>query len=277
MGSIAALFSFTIRQTLLNRKIWLTLLVLAGPCALIILIRSVAKPTFRGDALWEMYHVLTQFLLIMGLIPLICMVHGTVLTGAEVEARTIVYLTTRRMRRATVFVVKFVATALVLVALCDLGMVGLHLCALTGQEMPSVAAGVSTPAAWNPTHDLTCYLLVIPAGVVSFLAVFSMFGLLTARPLTLSVFYLITFEVILSNLPVGARVYSLLHHLRATMVGAIPHLARLYELPTDLRERLYPQDGTGLPVLFAVVLVALFLSGVLITGRELIPTKVSRE
>ena len=162
MGPITALFNFTIRQTLVNRKIWLTLLILAGPCALVILIRGFADPPPRGDDLWEMYHVLVQFFLVMGLVPLICLVHGTSLVGADVESRTVLYLITRRMRRATVFLVKFIATALVLVGLCDLGMIALHLCVMVGQEAPSATAG----ASWNPAHDLRCYLWTIPTAVV---------------------------------------------------------------------------------------------------------------
>ena len=277
MNPIAALFNFTIKQTLVSRKIWLTLLVLTGPCALVILIRCFADPPPQGQALWEMYHVLVQFLLIMGLVPLICLVHGTALISADVESRTIVYLTTRRMRRATVFLVKFVATALVLAVLCDLGMMALHFCVLTGQELPSSAAGASADAVWNPRHDFTCYLWTIPTAVWGFLAIFSLIGFLTARPLTLAVFYLIAFEIIISNLPIGVRVYSLLHYVRMTMTGLMPRVAALYELPRELGERLYPEGTTGLPQLSAIVLIALVLSGILITVRELTPAKVSRE
>ena len=274
MGPIAALFNFTIRQTLVNRKIWLTLLVLAGPCALVILIRCFADPPPQGEDLWEMYHVLVQFFLVMGLIPLICLVHGTALVGADVESRTVLYLTTRRMRRATVFLVKFIATALVLVVLCDLGMIALHLSVFIEQELPSTTAG----ASWDPGHDLRCYLWTIPMAVLGFLAVFSLIGFITARPLTLSVFYLVTFEIILSNLPVGVRVYSLLHYVRVTMTGVMPRLVRLYdELPRELREELYPEGATGLPGLLAIVLVAVVLSAILMTIRELTPAKVSRE
>ncbi|MCH9002753.1 MAG: hypothetical protein IIC02_09295, partial [Planctomycetes bacterium] len=111
MRPIAALFLFTIRQTLSSRKIWLTILLLIAPSVLMLIIRNFAPPFDHVRGLWSIYHVFAQFLFIMGLVPLVCMVHGTALIGAEVEARTIVYLITRRMRRATVMLVKFFATA----------------------------------------------------------------------------------------------------------------------------------------------------------------------
>ena len=106
MQPIIALFLFTIRQTLLSRKIWLTILMLAAPSALILIIRNFAPPSSHTNPnreamdQWQIYHIFSQFLFIMGLVPLISMVHGTALIGAEVEAKTIAYLITRKMRRA---------------------------------------------------------------------------------------------------------------------------------------------------------------------------------
>ncbi len=276
MRPIAALFLFTIRQTLLSRKIWMTVLLLAAPSALLLLIRCFAPPLKSAKELWEMYHVLTQFFLIMGLVPLVCLVHGTALIGAEVEARTMVYLITRRMRRATVLVVKFAATALVLAVLCDLAMIAVHFSALGGRNMTSIIAQ-SDYGDWGPTGDLFCYLRVIPLAVLGFLAIFSLFGLLTAKPLSLSVLYLVTFELVLSNLPIRARVYTLLHQVRAIMAGPMPRVPDLYELSFEMRTELYAQNATAWPELLGVVLVAVILSCILVTLRELLPAKVSRE
>jgi len=276
MQPVAALLLFTIRQTVLSRKIWLTALLLAAPCCLVLTIRCFAPPRTNARELWEMYHVLAQFFLTMGLLPLVCMVHGTALIGAEVEARTFVYLITRRMRRATVLLVKFAATALVLAVLCDVAMVGIHLSALGGRDMATIIAQ-SNMHDWNPTSDLFCYLRVIPLAVLGFLAVFSLFGLVTARPLTLSVFYLVAFELVLSNIPIRARAFTLLHQVRAIMAGPMPRVPDLYELPLDLRLELYAQHATAWPELLGIVLTALVLSCILITVRELLPAKVSRD
>ena len=181
MGPIVALFNFTLRQTLGNRKIWLSLLILAAPCALMLLIRNFEPETPKARTLWEMYHVPAQFFLGMVLVPLVCLVHGTALIGAEVEAKTIVYLITRRMRRSTVLLVKFIATALVLAVLCDLGMVALHYCTLAGRDLPGIIAG-SHYADWNPAGELRHYLMIIPLEVLCFLAIFNLIGLMLSFP-----------------------------------------------------------------------------------------------
>jgi len=277
MGPIAALFGFTIRQTLLNRKIGLPLIILAAPTAIIILIRNFAEPLPDVETAWRAYHSGVQFLLIQLLIPLVCLIYGTALVGADVDAGTIVYLTTRRMRRRTMLLVKFAANVLVLAVLCDLSIVLLHACTFVGLDLQSVAVLSPAFADWNPTNDFCYYLLIIPAGVLGFLAVFTLIGLLTARPLTLSIFYLVTVELIMSNIPVGARVYSVTHYLRVTMAGVIPELPRLYEMPEELSQELYSPGATGLPELFGIALVALALTTILVTVRELMPAKVARE
>ncbi len=276
MGPILALFGFTIRQTLVTRKVWLTILILAAPCALLLLIRAFEPSTRQAQTLWEMYHVPAHFFLMSALVPLVCVVHGAALIGADIEARTITYLTTRRMRRATVLIVKYVATAVVLALLCDVAMVGLHFCALGGRDLTSVIAH-SEYSGWDPTGDLGCYLLVLPLAVVGFLAIFSLIGLVYSRPLALSVVYLIIVELILSNLPLKARMYTLSHQLRVTLAGAIPRLTRLYELPADLREEMYLPGETALVEVLGIVVVALALAALMVTVRELMPAKMSRE
>ncbi len=276
MGPLVALFGFTIRQALISRKIWLTLLILAAPSGLLLLIRTFDTPAPDAKDLWEMYQVPAHILLMSVLVPLVCMVHGTALIAADAEARTITYLITRRMRRATVLLVKFVGTAVVLGVLADLGMISLHFCATAGRDVPS-PVGDAYFANWNPVTDLWYYLALMPMAVVAFLALFTLIGLLTARPLGVSVVYLIAVELILSNLPVRARIYSLAHQLRVAAAGFIPRLTDLYELPPKLREELYPPDATAIPQLLAIIVIALVAAALLMTVRELIPTRVSRE
>jgi len=276
MGPFATLFGFTIRQVLLSRRIVLTLLLLAAPCALMVLLRWVGRPVEQVRDLWEPYHVLAHLLLMSGLIPLVCILHGTAMIGGEVESRTIVYLTTRRLRRVWVLLARFAAVALVLVALCEMGMVVLHLGIFAGVDLSAleVSSGLEE---WSPGHDLRAYLAVIPVAVVCFLAVFSLVGLLTARPLAVSVVYLVFIELILGNIPAQVAAYSISFHLRTLLLRAIPSVVELYDLPAAVQNELYPPGATAVPELCGIVLLALVLSGLLITLRELLPAKVSGE
>ncbi|MGD2109674.1 MAG: hypothetical protein PVI86_09810 [Phycisphaerae bacterium] len=276
MGPIAALFGFTVRQTLVSRKLWLALLILAVPSVLLIVIRTVEPDVDGEQELWELYHVPAHLFLMHVLVPLVCMVYGTALVASEVEGRTITYLITRRMRRATVLLVQFVATAVALALLCDLAMIGVHEAVLLGRDLPSIL-GDTHSGGWNPTADLASYLLIIPLAVVAFLAVFTLIGLLAPRPMSVSVVYFIAIELIVANITLRARIYSIGHQLRVVTAKLMPGVPDLYDLPDPLRNELFPSGQTAWPELAAIVLIALALAAVLMTFRELTPAKVARE
>ena len=276
VGAIAALFFFTIRQMLRDAKFWGVAAVCLLPCVLTIAIRHFAFSPVNLEQPWTLYHGLLQFMFLMGLLPLACMIYGTALVAADAESRTIGYLITRRLRRRTVVLTRYLATALVIALLGASAVLALHASVLTGLDLESLAK-MPKLGAWNPAHDLTVYLYATVLGVVGFLAVFSLIGLLTAKPLALSVFYMVVFELVISNLPVGAREYSLSHQLRVTIAGKIPNVTRLFELPRDLCATLYPPGASGLTSVLVVACAALILACVLATTHELTPTKVARD
>jgi hypothetical protein len=57
----------------------------------------------------------------------------------------------------------------------------------------------------------------------------------------------------------------------------IPSVTRLYELDRELREELFPTGATGLPEVFGIVVIAVVCAAILVTIRELTPSKVTRE
>ena len=177
--SITALFGFSVRQTVFSLRIWVTLLLLAVPGGLALLIRHFDAA--RLQDMWERYHGCMQYLMFMLVIPLVCMLHGTALIGAEAEGGTLVYLLTRRLRRAVVLLVRFAATALVLVLLLEGATCVHHLCAVGGVDIESLGGSrqSSSGAPWRPAGELAAYLCVVPIGVVSYLAVFTLIGLAT--------------------------------------------------------------------------------------------------
>jgi len=267
--SITALFGFSVRQTAFSLRIWVTLLLLAVPSGLTLLIRYFDAP--RLQDMWERYHGCMQYLMFMLVIPLVCMLHGTVLIGAEAEGGTLVYLLTRRLRRAVVLLVRFAATALVLVLLLEAATCMHHLCAVGGVDIESLGGG-----SWRPAGELAAYLGVVPIGVVSYLAVFTLIGLATKSPIKISIIYLAAIDLGLGSLPVGARMYTISDQLRRTMLHAMPQLAELYNLPGELHALLYPAGSTGTSALVFVTLAALLLSCILITVRELAAAELAR-
>ena len=270
---MVALFVFTIRQIALQRKLWLSAAILLFPAAIVVLVRGV-NPDPGHRHLWEMYHVLMQFALIMVLMPLVCLLYGTALIGAEVEQRTLVYLTTRRLHRATVLLVRFAATWVALTALFALAILALHAGATLGTAAGAVPSARTPRLPW---HALVVYLSIAPAGAAGFLAVFTTISLIFSRPLIVSILYLVLFEIVLGNLPLPARRLSISHPLRQTMIHQIPGLRRLYDLPPDLVDLIYPPNQTGTATLLIIVAVLLVVACVLMTGRELVPARVGRD
>lgn len=277
IGAMVALFFFTIRQMLRDVKFWAVTAALFLPCALSLLIQRFHPPIHDLRPAWHLYHGLLQFMFLMGLLPLACMIYGTGLIGSEAESRTIGYLITRRLRRCTVLLIKFGATALLLIVVCSVAATAIYASLVWRLDWQSLAQKSGDLAQWNPAQELIVYLGVTALGVVGFLAVFSLIGLLTARPLALSVLYMVVVELVIGNLPASARAYSLIHQLRVNAVAAIPRLARLFELPSDLAVKLFPANGSGVPEVLMVSAAALCLACVLITVRELTPSKVARD
>ncbi len=276
---MVALFWFTIRQCLRGRRLWLVALLLAGPCSLALLLRNFEPPGGVVET-WEAYHSAMLSLMFMAVLPLLCMLYGSALIGSEVEARTLVYLVTRRMRRATVLLVRFTATALVLVALFGVAVLAFHLCAVVGLDVKALntAGGLSSGQAWQPWSDLLGYFGALPLGVVAFLAVFTLVSLLTSRSLTISTMYIVIVEIVLSSLPVGAQVYTITNQLRRSLATFISRdLLWLVEVPVTLQEELYPVGATGTIPLVMVVLAVMTSCCVLVSRRELAPAKSVRE
>lgn len=275
--AIAALFLFTIRQMLRDAKFWAVAAALFLPCGLALLIQRFHPPIHCLTPAWHLDHGLSQFMFLMGLVPLACMIYGTGLIGSEAESRTIGYLITRRLRRRTVLLTKFVATALVLILICSAAAAAIYASVVWRLDWPSLAPKSGDLVDWNPAQELIVYLGIAALGVIGFLAIFSLIGLLTTRPLAMSVLYMVVVELVVGNLPAGARAYSLIHQLRVTAAAAIPRLVELFELPSGMGSQFFPANGSGVPEVLIVSGAALFLACVLVTVRELTPSKVARD
>jgi len=267
MSAIWALFAFTFRQSLRDPKFWLVVSVLFLPCLLIGIIRYFG-PEQRVTQAWMLYHGLIQLMLLMGMIPLVCMIYGSGLIGAEVESRTITYLTTRTLKLRTVLVTRFVAVFLVLTVTCYAALIALHTCALAGR--PWVQSMFSSVEQWNTGRDLAIYLAAMPVAVAGFLGVFSLIGLVATKPLAMSLAYYILFEIVIGNVHAPVSKYSVVWQLRGWVVDRIPELAQM-------NPELFVAGVGGLGNVLWFTLAALILACIAIGRRELVLHKVARD
>lgn len=269
-----ALFAFTIRRMMFEKKIFFTIFLLALPAGIATLIRSV-EPANNLRDLWQIYHIPINFLLYMMIIPLVCLLHGSALIGSEADSGTLTYLITRKMRRATVLLVKFAAAALVITLLVELALLAQYAAALYGIDLESLPA--RDIEAWQPIDELWTYMSVAPLAVSAYLAIFVVIGLVVSRPLIASMLYVVIVEMFLANLPVGIRVYSVAHHIRVAFLKGIPRLERLYNEMTEVTEGTLETTWIGITTLSGIALVALVVACILMSTRELIAHKVTRE
>ncbi|HVP12776.1 MAG TPA: hypothetical protein VMV94_16495 [Phycisphaerae bacterium] len=277
---MAALFWFTVRQSLRLRRLWFVVLLLIGPSGLALVVRHF-DVTDRLEGVWKLYQIPMLFMLLMVVLPLTCMLHGSTLIASEAEGGTLVYLITRRMRRETVLLVRFAAVWGVLTVLLGLAFSAFHLCATAGLDIDRLneAAEMTRENAWNPSHDLFSYLRVIPLAVAAFLAVFTLISLLFKRPLIISLGYLVILEMIVGNAPVRAQICTITHQLRRMVKASIPDLLQALgsRHARMLIEPFYPPGATGLIPLVALVIAALGLACLAMRTREPVPAKASRE
>lgn len=280
-----ALFTFTVRQLLLQRKIWLTLGLLVFPAGLFGSVRLLL-PQPSAMEVWEAYHGLMLHLLLTLILPLVCMLHGLSLLGSEIEQRTIVYLTTRRLHRATVLLVRFVATWLTVTLVLQAAMILTHYALAGGVDLQRAlpapaardyAASVKVAEEWRPGDSLAMFVGVAPVGVAAYLALFMVLSLLARRPLAMSIAYIVIVELVLGSVPLPLKRYTLVHHVRQSVVHRIPDVRRMLDVPRDLLDELYPLDRTGVDNLLIVAGVLLVLGGVLVSVRELSPPRVVRD
>ena len=273
MTPVLSLFTFTVRQTLLSKKVLLCLLMFACPCALVVLIRTFGDDP-GADSAWRIYHVMLVHLTLGGVTPLVCMIYGPAIVSSEADAGTIVYLLTRRMRRATVVAVRYLATTVSVSLLVLLTMVALHL--LTTTSLPPV----SYTTHWkevSPLDELWVYLSVGPAVVASYLAIFVALNALMRKGLIVSGLYFVVMEMAVANIPAGVRTYTITHQMRRTIGGSLPEVREILPLPPELHDTFYPLHATGWSGFAVYIVVFVLITCLVVSFREQVPERVARE
>lgn len=267
MSALASLFAFSVRQNLRDFKFWIAVCVLFLPCLLVGIIRYFGPPQKLDDA-WELYHGLMAFMVLVGIIPLICMIYGSGLIGVEVEQRTITYLITRTLKRRTVLLVRFAGVFAVLMLTCCASVLALHVSICVGQAWSGSLFGVV--GEWNLGRDLVFYVAMMPLAVAAFLSLFTLFGIAAGRPLAWSLLYFVLFELVAGNVPAEVSKYSLAKQIRGWLVSVNPSIE-------EFNPNIMIADSQAIWKILAVIVAALVLSGFWIGQRELVPHKVARD
>lgn len=249
-----AVFDLSLEGMLWTRRSVLIAILVGMPVVFAILYRAVlvSNPAVQPVTPHDLYAVVVAVYWIRNVLPLAALFYATALVADEVEGKTLTYLVTRPLTRASIFAGKFAAYLVTTLSLA------LPAAVLTFFLVLS-ARGFAT--AGQAAGDLLRDLGVMALTLLVYGAFFALLGVLLKRPVIPGLMFLYGWEL-LANLPgylprltITAWLRSLITH-RPAQEG----LAGLFQqvLPA----------AQALPVLVLATIVFLFLGARIFSSRE---------
>jgi ABC-type transport system involved in multi-copper enzyme maturation permease subunit len=187
-----AVFELSLDGMVFSRRSLLMALLVAAPVAFAVLYRVLAA-THRQPPLGaaDLYALMVAVYWVRNVLPLTALFYATSLVADEVEGRTLTYLLTRPLTRASIFAGKFAAYLATTLTLALPAGVLTFFVLMTGAGAPALG-----PAAVDLLRDLGVMLLAL----VAYGALFGLLGVLLRRPVIPGLLFLYGWEL-LANLP----------------------------------------------------------------------------
>lgn len=231
---IATIAAVSVRALLSRRRVLLMLLLAAVPVAVGLLARVRGLP---GDPV-ERTATIVELMIIRTVLPLVALVFGTAVLGAELEDGTAIHLLTKPVARWRIVAAKDLAAAPATMLLT----VGATL--LTGL---AVGGG-------SETLSVTLALAVaVAVGSLLYVVVSVALSILTSRALIVGLVYVILWEGTLAGLFEGTRVLSIRQYTLSIAAALDPAAVTGTTPPLDV--------STAVPAA-VIVLVAAFVVAV---------------
>jgi len=250
------LFGAHLRRTFLSRRG----LVAAGlgllPVLAGLLITTVTRIKGEAPPLTVVMH-LGWFLEVQTIVPLVALVMSSAVVAEEIEDRTITYLFTRPVPRASILIGRWLAA--LTVVLVFLG--------LSSAVVVRLLSGLGGPghAMLPQGFGLRLVQTVLLGGLV-YSALFAALGALFKRPILIGLGYTFVFEGFLGNLPGSNQKLTVLYYLKSFLLSGqdelLPHFAETLAF-VQLAE-----PGAALATLAEITLVALVLGAWRLSRRE---------
>jgi len=220
--------SITVRATLGRRRA----LLFAIPAAVLIALTLAVRATHPAGNSWAA-QVLGDFGFSV-LLPLLALIVGTGVLGAEIDDGSGIHLLATPVRRSSIVFTKFVVAAVLTMAFA---------------AIPELIAGLLAPGSGKLAVALFAGALV---GSVIYTAAFVMTSVLTTRAIAVGLLYVLVWEGLLSNTVGGARILSIAHYSLGVANAIYPD--------PDLR--------AGLTLSTSVILGAIVTAGALILASR---------
>lgn len=185
-------FDLSLDGMVFSRRSLLMALLVAAPVAFAVLYR-VLSATYGAPPLGpaDLYALMVAVYWVRNVLPLAALFYATSLIADEVEGRTLTYLLTRPITRASIFAGKFAAYLATTLTLALPAAVLTFFILMTASGAPALG-----PAAADLLRDLGVMLL----SLVVYGALFGLLGVLLKRPVIPGLMFLYGWEL-LANLP----------------------------------------------------------------------------
>jgi ABC-2 type transport system permease protein len=206
-----AVFDLSLEGMMWTRRTLLMGILVALPIVFAIVYRVVLATEPHAELLppGDLYAVIVALYWIRNVLPLAALFFATALVADEVEGRTLTYLLTRPLTRASIFAGKFAAYVVTTLSLSLPAGVLAFFILLSARGFASVP-----PAVFDLLRDLG----VIALTLVAYGALFALLGVLLKRPVIPGLMFLYGWEL-MANLPgylprltLTAWLRSLIHH-----------------------------------------------------------------
>jgi ABC-type transport system involved in multi-copper enzyme maturation permease subunit len=198
-------------------------------------------------------------LVLQVLVPILALVGGSAVVAEEVEDRTVTYLFSRPIPRASVLFGRWLASAAFLTILLAASTALLCLAASGAlKQGPELNDGIAKPL----------FVAVISGGLV-YSALFAVLGVFVKHPMLVGLAYAFAIEGLFANLPGSTQSLSIQHYLRSLVAaGGNEHWRRVEGFSAFG----YATSNEAIATLAMVLLVALALGAWRIERREYVLT-----
>jgi ABC-2 type transport system permease protein len=235
------LFSAHLLRTLRSRRALFCTLMAIVPVGLSFVVSRLAEIHNSEDA------QVPYFMFLQVGVPLISLLLGSAVVSEEIDDRTISYLLTRPIPRASILIGRYAATLVILVLILGVSS------GLTGHWLGMVRTAGGVPLL-PPDFGRTFFLVVVTGGAV-YGAIYAAIGAWLKWPVIVGLGYTAAFEVFLANFPGRSQSLSVQYYLKSWLFGGdVTRMGPVDFLSTPL---LPPAEAIRTLALIGIVALAL--------------------
>jgi ABC-type transport system involved in multi-copper enzyme maturation permease subunit len=249
------LFRTHFARSLTGRRGWIMLCIAFLPVVIAFVVSRFATRTSPAEIVTHLGWMLS----LQVIVPILSLVGGSAVVAEEIEDRTVTYLFTRPIPRASVLFGRWLATATFLVLLLA-GTTALLCLIASGAKSPGppLAEGIAAPL-----------LVAVVAGGLVYSALFAALGVFVKHPMLVGLAYAFAIEALFANLPGSTQSLSIQHYLRSLVAAGGSGTWKQVESFSTFG---YATSSTAITTLAAVLVVALALGAWRINRREYVLT-----